>query len=62
MHTIELPHDDLLVSPSEVWNNLSPEHREPVVWLLTKLAYALITTQRGESISEADNELPASDT
>ncbi len=60
MHSTEQPHGDLLVLPSDVWEDLSPERQELAVRLLANLAYELVTARRETSLSESDNELSTS--
>jgi hypothetical protein len=61
MSSIEQPHDELPVHPSDVWDNLGPKYQESALRLLAKMAYELVICRRGRVICGSDNELPKDD-
>jgi hypothetical protein len=61
MHSAEQPHGDLLVLPSDIWENLSPDRQESAIRLLAKLAYELVTARRSAPPRENGDELPPGD-
>jgi hypothetical protein len=51
------PPDEPHVSPTEVWDNLTPQQRARAVRLLTQIAYKFITTKLTASGGKADTSL-----